>query len=438
MHRLHAGRSVVLLALLAAAGLTVTVLSSAQTPEEQRLLQPEWVTRIAGPLPALPPSPEGPGTWAPWRANYYNEAPGLGREWGLDARQLATFDRNLQAIVTRLREAPVLQEAHRIRLWTPSGSLLAGGEAHGTVPMARRPVEGSVMIGPWVAEWTKRDAKGQLRAAGETSHFIVNVNVIPTAPEAEWMEDAEGVFFPLYRPPSPIPGTQVVAGRQTALLVTRPGRPDPYGPVSRARVIQAQIATYRDADRVVEASLRAAKAELAAYFSPEQTAERERRVRQEADGFIRMNRMTDAAAMERARARELGRQRALETAANPPATDPVFSMVRARDALRAQLDGMSAGERNAPAWVSAASRWLPQALTFVAPGTPGAVPLVQVNPAFFDAALPRTSIQILMLPRMGRYGDAAVARPDRVNPPDLANLLLLRQVDWTALAAALP
>lgn len=438
MRRLRAGRSVVLLALLAAAGLTVTVLSSAQTPEEQRLLQPEWVTRIAGPLPALPPSPDGPGAWAPWRANYYNEAPGLGREWGLDARQLATFDRNLQAVVTRLREAPVLREAHRIRLWTPSGSLLADGAAGGAVPMAKRPVRGSVMIGPWVAEWTTRDAKGQLRAAGETSHFQLNVNVIPTAPEADWMEDADGVFFPLYRPASPIAGTQAVAGRQSALLVTRPGRPDPYVPVSRARVIQAQIATYRDADRMVEASLRAAKADLAAYGTPEQTAERERRIRQEADGFIRMNRMTEEAALERARARELGRQRALETAANPPPTDPVFTLVRARDALRAQLEGMSTSDRNAPAWVSAASRWLPQVLSFVAPNTPGAVPLVQVNPAFFDPALPRTSIQILMLPKMDRYGTAAVARPDRVNPPDLANLHLLRHIDWTALAAALP
>ena len=37
-----------------------------------------------------------------------------------------------------------------------------------------------------------------------------------------------------------------------------------------------------------------------------------------------------------------------------------------------------------------------------------------------------------------RYGMASVASPERVNPPDHANVLLLRQVDWGAFAAALP
>lgn len=410
----------------------------AATPEELRWLRPEWATRVAGPLNPLPPSSEGPGTWAPWRANYYNEAPGLGKEWGLDAKQLATFDRNLQYLVSLLRQAPVLQEASTIRLWTPSGSLISGVGPVDGVPTERLPAMGSVMIGPWIAAWTKRDAKGQLRAAGETSHFMLRVNMIPGQSQASWMKDDEGVFFALYRFPSPIPGTMALGAPQNALLVPRPGRPDPYVPVSRERVIRAQIASYKDADRNLESSLRSARQQLADYNSPPSLAKRQKDIEKEAEGYVRLNRMTEAAALERAKARDQAYVKRLEEAANPPATSPAFFFTRKRDELKAQLEAMSPAERAAPAWVSAASNWQPERYAFAEPNASGAVPLVRRNPDFFDKSLPRTAVQIVDISKLDRYGTAAVASPERVNPPDLANVHLLRQINWAAFAAALP
>lgn len=436
---LGAGAVIVGTLLLGSAPAGARVQTSALSPLAQQYLKPEWLTRIAGPVtPQLPPSADGPGAWAPWRANYYNEAPELARDWGLDAKQLTLFDRNLQSMVATLRQAPVLREAHSIRLWTTSGSLQANFSAVDGVPITRLPAMGTLMVGPWIAEWTKRDAKGQLRSAGETSHIMLNVNAIPTYSEASWMEDAEGAFFPLHRLPSPFPGTMLIGHNIEALLVLRPGRPDPYVPVSRERVLRAQIARLRDADRMVELSLTAAKAELARYLAPAQEAERQKRIAQEAEGFVRMNRMSEAAALERATARERGRQRALEEAANPPRSAPIYSMVRTREALQAQRDALSATERAAPAWVSAGTIWSGDPVSFLAPDAPGAVAIVRRNPAFYDRALPRTSIQLVVISKLGRYGDAAVATQARVNPPDLAGLLLVRQTDWAAFAAALP
>lgn len=412
--------------------------AASATPEEQRWLQPEWVARVAGAIRPLPPSPEGPGTWAPWRANYYNESPGLGKEWGLDAKQLATFDRNLQSLLALLRPAPVLQEANIIRLWTPSGSLISGVGPINGVPMQKMPVMGTVMIGPWIAAWTKRDAKGQLRQSGETSHFMLGVNIIPRTSQQSWMQDGDGEFFPLYRFASPIPGTMALGHPSHALLVLRPGRPDPYAPITRERVVRAQIASYKDADRNVEMSLRAARQQLAEYNSPPSLAKRQREIEKAAEGFVRMNRMSEPAALERARARDEAYVKRLEEAANPPPSSPVFFSTRKRDELKAQLEAMSPAERAAPAWVSAASTWQPERFAFVEPNTSGAVPLVRVNPDFFDKSLPRTSIQVVNITKLDRYGTAAVASPERVNPPDHANVLLLRQVDWAAFAAALP
>lgn len=415
-----------------------TSLALAATPQELQWLQPEWAARVAGPINPLPSSTEGPGSWAPWRANYYNEAPGLGKEWGLDAKQLATYDRNLQSLVTFLRQAPVLQEASIIRLWTQSGALISGAGAADGVPTERQPVQGTVMVGPWIAAWTKRDAKGQLRASGETSHFILGVNMIPGQSQTFWMKDEEGVFFPLNRFPSPIPGTMALGAPQHTLLVLRPGRPDPYIPVSRERVIRAQIASYRDADRNLENSLKAARQQLADYNSPQSLAKRQKDIEKEAEGFVRLNRMTEAAALERAKARDQSYVKRLEEAANPPTTSAAYFAIRKRDELKAQLDAMSPGERAAPAWVSAANNWQPERYAFVEPNTSGAVPLVRRNPNFFDKSLPRTSIQIVEIRKLDRYGTAAVASPDRVNPPDLANVHLLRQINWAAFAAALP
>lgn len=413
-------------------------LAVAATAEERRWLQPEWVARVAGPLNPLPPSAEGPGSWSPWRANYYNEAPGLGKEWGLDAKQLAAYDRNLQSLVAMLRQAPVLQEASSIRLWTQSGSLIAGAGPADGVPTERQPVQGMVMVGPWIAAWTKRDAKGQLRPAGETSHFMLGVNMIPGQAGATWMNDEEGVFFPLNRFPSPIPGTMALGAPQHTLLVLRPGRPDPYVPVSRERVIRAQIASYKDADRNLEISLRSARQQLADYNSPQSLAKRQKDIEKEAEGFVRLNRMAEAAALERAQARDQSYVKRLEEAANPPPTSPAYVLIRKRDELKAQLDALSPTERAAPAWVSAANTWQPERYTFVEANTSGAVPLVRRNPNFFDKALPRTSIQIVEIRKLDRYGTAAVASSDRVNPPDLANVHLLRQVNWAAFAASLP
>lgn len=405
----------------------------AATSDELRLLRRDWhqqVTRVVSPLPM---NPDGPGSWEPWQP--LSGAQG----WGLNAKQLATFDKNLQTLLTKLRSASVLRDAHIIRLWTVSGSLPNTFDTIDGVPKSKLPVMGHLMIGPWPASRVKRDRQGRLRSNGETGHFILHVNMIPEQPAASWMKDNEGQFFPLWRVPSPIPGTQAV---DNVLLVARPGRPDPYLPVSRERVICAQIAQYNKADQILEESLRNARERLVNYLLPENAAVRQKRIDEQAAHFRKWNNMSEALALERATAREMTRQRELEEAANPPKSAPIYNQVRKRDALRAQLNAMTTEERSAPAWVSAATQWQSDLFVFLSPGDSGAVPLVKKNPAFFDKSLPRTSIQILVVDRIDLWAKSADVPPEKELQDylaiDRANLLLLLQTDWAAVAADLP
>ena len=97
---------------------------------------------------------------------------------------------------------------------------------------------------------------------------------------------------------------------------------------------------------------------------------------------------------------------------------------------RALLERLGPAGRKAQAWVCGERpRWSLEHC-FVPAGTPGAVPLVTIDPAFFDPALPRTALQVVSIVALDRIAKGSEqATP---NTPSAFNLALFQSVDWRA------
>jgi hypothetical protein len=269
---------------------------------------------------------------------------------------------------------------------------------------------------------------------GETSHLLVDVNQVPVTAGPPWMKDEAGEFFPLERHASPWPGTTLI-GR--TLLVLPPGRPEPYAPVSRERVLRAFIAAHAEAERRVQNTLKARRQELDDYLSPANEPRRRAEIEQEMRGFMNRNRQDEATARARAEAIDGNYIEKLRRAAEPPPDDPLYEELRTVRALRDELERMPPAQRESPAWVSAALAYPWQPL-LREPGSAGAVPVVRVDPAWFDRQLPRTTLQLLTVGRLDEIAEKAHTARAKAGDPWTAanrvNLLVLQQTDWAALA----
>lgn len=412
--------------------LTSLATASAQTSEESERLTPAWLQRL-GQTPAPPAIAPTRPQWARWSAMYYTTAPSLPAEWAMSPSVMAAFDRQLQDVVAALRQAPIATRPGPVRLWVPSGGLGNGGNRINGVPVKQHPVQASIVIGPWPEKWTRMGPNGVLESDGETRHLDLSVNVVPGP--SDDIRDKQGSFGRLYRSASPLPGTTIVGDD---LVVTRPGKPDPFLVVARQRVLEAQLAALANTERNIESALKNRREALDAYLSPKGQARRQERIDEMVMRYKKNNNKTEEEARRRATEREDKRLHDLETAANPPADDDVFKGRRFVQTLRARLDAMTPTERAAPAWVSAAGRLdMHEVIEFKEPNAPGAVPLVRHNPAFFDPKVPRTAFQIMVVYDLKDTVQGAIeaAASDKAYVvPRWAKLMLIQQTNWVDVA----
>lgn len=398
------------------------------TPAERRMLEPEWLATLRQPVA---PSAGEVGEWFPWHATYLAEARSLPRDLGLSAAEVQAWDQQLRALLEAMQATPVLAQPLG---FSPATSASIGGLWDGPVaPRGRAPVFGMLMLGAWLPEQIERGPDGRRRTDGETSHLLVGVNSLPRGVSADWMTDDDGEFFAIPPLASPFPGTMLVNG---TLIVTRPGKPAPYVPVTQERALRALIAHFGSAEARVEMALAQKRQELADYLSPANEPRRRAEIEAETRGFMTRNRQDEATARQRAEAIERAYIARLRAEADPPADSPLFIEVRRARRAREELAAMSEAQRTAPAWVSAAVQEIASFdAELRATNAPGAAPVMAFNPAFFDPALPRTAMQVLVISDIAtRTRNAHRDASDQRVTPARVNLLVLQQSDWFALA----
>lgn len=418
----------VLVAALCVIGFAVGTGAHAQaTPQEREALAPSWLPLLQQ---SAPPVAGERGQWVAWSTNYAH--PTAARNVGLTDADVRAWDANLRRLLEALQAAPVLRDLNG---FSAGGRASLDGEWQGAGARPRKaPAVGSLWIGTWRPEVAARDAAMNRAVDSDTRRFLMGLNIIPYGPRAPWMHDAQGEFFVLPQLPSPWPGTMIV---RRSLLVVRPDKPPPYLPVSQGRVLQAFAAHFADGEAQAAQVLAMRRQALADYLSPANEARRRAEIETETRRFMNANRMDEASARRRAEAIDQAYVEKLRAEANPPADDPVFGPALAARAARERLASMSPAERDAPAWMSAAPDRVenPFALPLRAPGEPGAAPVMQVNPAFFDPRLPRTALQALTVHDLDGIAEYAHLDPGRARyGPARVNLLILQQTDWQALA----
>ena len=267
--------------------------------------------------------------------------------------------------------------------------------------------------------------------------FSLYINWLPNGPhgradgldKAKWMRDAEGEFFLL--PPSKrqIDGFPVIAGY---LFVTGAGKAPLFVPVSQERAYNAAIRWAQGMIKEAGATQDTNNEVLANFNSPQMKKLRRQVIEEAAARYKDPAKSAAARAKAEADDREQERQ-IREIAGRQAASSPVTKAAKDTIAkLEAKLGALSAAERRAPAYVKLA-RGAFFDREFVAAGAPEAVPLMQYNKRFFDAAQ-RNAPQLLVMSVDSREDFPEPAKQDLVKRVEMA---ITEQTDWRKAARLL-
>ena len=232
-----------------------------------------------------------------------------------------------------------------------------------------RPLTGSVRVG--VLFFRKEDGGSVVPqdAGPDVAVSINDASCVWSGHDVAFVDSTGSIYYDAPQDSSPVRGIPGFSADSSCLVIARRGVPV-FAPVSRERFLRNARDTLLARLRAVDA--KSASAEV---------------------------------------------RRAMQ-----PALDTVRAIARHYDA---ELSAMSPADRRAPAWVKSSEAG---PMDLVAPGTEDARQLVTPNPNLFNAALPRSAIQLMTIDAVAAGGD------------DGASALFARvreSIDFAALAALL-
>lgn len=332
-----------------------------------------------------------------------------------------------------LRQSPALTSLREYYPW------LAYGVDSTVVPLPAANV--SMML--WSADWVEPDPghpdgfRLKPGAWGATpGGFDLYVNLFPLRVHgasdeltpADWYTDEQGPFFRLRQPERTIDGFPVHGGW---LLVTAKAKPPLFLPVSQERALQAFMAEAQRQMSQVGSGQEGFSEGLALYNSTEMKALRRQMIDQAGAGEA--DPVKAAAARAKAERDDVEQERQLREGADATLSmNPAFASVRqAHDQWAHRLEKLSAAERHAPAYTRLdVDAYLQEDLT--TEGEPGAIALMQYNPAYVDRNLSPHVPQILVLPigsvrDAGRSAESLARMPVRERVP----IAIVERTPWS-------
>lgn len=373
-----------------------------------------------------------PGTWRPWTciSLSQNEI----KSYGLTLADINAFKTRLQQIAEVFRSNPVWNKPMGV---DPS---LTGSLFMPSIPAAKKerlPIAGTIMMGCFdhyeVIRPMGNREQHERYVGGETSHIMIDVNMLPSGSGVNMLSDDEGKFYE-----EPV-RTADMGGFPTyddLLIITKNGRPV-WTPVSRERYLKAFIAKRRPEAANAERYIAEQQKKYEAFIAPDAYAARQAKYKAAIDKMASKG----AAAVEHERrywerdeAETLAR---LKRGASRDPKDSVYAgVIAGLKAAEEQLASMSPADRSAPACLLEDLRDQTKS-GLVAMGTPQCKPLVAKNPNFFDPGLPRSVPQIIVVTRFKSLEKIwKEGRPDQKKGSlDLwTTYEVFRQTDWQKVA----
>ncbi len=226
--------------------------------------------------------PNEPGKWKPW--TFINLSSSDLEIVGVTLSEARAFEARLEQIAEIFRTSPV---------WNPPmggdpalSGMAFGPDAHSSraaKKLTYRPIAGYIMMGSFEHFEVIRTPGGQEHperiVGGETSHIMVDVNLLPGGAGVNPLADEDGV---LYEQPV---RTADIGGFPTygdLLIITTNGRPI-WTPVSRERFLEAFIAKRRPEAANAETFIAEQQKSHDAFVAPEAAAARQAKYKAEID-----------------------------------------------------------------------------------------------------------------------------------------------------------
>jgi hypothetical protein len=338
------------------------------------------------------------------------------------------WEKQLKAIAALVRACPVF---HEIRGYYPK--LIGCVQRNGT---GTGPYNADVALQMWPPVSIEHTPTGEPRVRDVWLYNILATLFISINSVGDlgfnWFhaEDNEGRFYELPETRREVAGLPVIG---EFLSISLPNKPPRFTPVTAERAERWIIGNIRRQASADASSLASARRQYEEFVTP---AGKARRAKAIEDAAATLKRPEDQAA-ERRRLQTIDerRERDLKAASMPKAGSPEAHTAERLTQLEARLAAMSPEQRRQPAWY----RRHPEGVRrldygdIVAAGTPGARPLVVPNPGFFNPALPKTAMQLVVT----QPDDNRPTTKDAPEPLRRVFLAVIDQMDWQAVAAML-
>ncbi len=394
---------------------------------------------LGGNIPAWSQSrslPDAPGTWKPWKP--LSSTTGTGKEQAATPAQVKAFESELLALNAILRRATGVASpvGFSVETWGYMTGYHMAEHAPGQPAPGKLPIAGGFTFGAFPIFEYQKNGKTVREDTGETAlqTFLVNQidgNLFDRVRVEDWgpldhdafqkpMPQGEVAGLPRY-------GDGLIIARDPAALWT---------PLPQRAALDLVVKARQLVVSGFEESMAAYAARLAVVRDPAYRAKRMK----EAQEAVAVAKMPNAQAFLKQVEESVGIEEASLVKEMGPATGTGKNLADAKRALSEVTDWIA---QLSPAELAAPSCYVEKGATlrtrFTSIASAGCRPLVRPNYGYFNAALPRSAPQVVIITGIKRCFDTADKYNRDANDPSpagcRANRALVETMDKAAIRA---
>ena len=411
------------------------------TPRQRWLGVLVLLAGLGGGVPAWSqtrPLPDAPGTWKPWKPLSTTTGAGGAKEQAATPALVKAFEGELLALNAILRRAAGVASpvGFSVETWGHLTGYHVSEHAIGQPAAGKMPIAGGLTFGAFPIFEYQRNGKTIREDTGETALQTFLVNQIGPGPiDRGNVADWGPVDTDAFQKPMPqgeiagLPrhGDGLVIARDPAALWTPLPQRGALDLVVKARTIVVQG---------LEESIAAYTAQLAVVRDPAYRAKRLK----EAQEAAALAKMPNPQAFIKQIEESIGVEEASLVKELGPATGTGKNLVDAKRALSEVTDWIA---QLSPAELAAPSCYAAKGTTlrarFPTAASAGCQPLVRPNYGYFNAALPRSAPQVVIITGIKRCFDTSDKYNRDANDPSpagcRANRALVETMDKDAIRA---
>jgi len=415
--------------------------SAMHQPLLQRSLGVLLLACLCGTIPAWSQTrslPDAPGTWKPWKPLSTATGASGAKEQAATPALVKVFESELLAFNAILRRATGVASpvGFSVETWGSVAGYKVSEHAPGQPAAGKLPIAGGFTFGAFPIFEYQKNGKTVREDTGETAlqQFLVN-QIDGAAFDRAAMPDWGSLDTDAFQKPMPQGQVAGLPRYGDALIIAR----DPaalWTPLTQRAALDLVAKARQVVVQEFETSLASYTDRLAVVRDP---AYRAKRVK-EAQEAAAMGKMPNPQAFVKQIEDSIGVEEASLVKEVGPATGTGKSLADAKRSLSEVTDWiakLSAAEQAAPSCYAEKGATLRARFTTVA--TAGCRPLVRPNYAYFNAALPRSTPQVLIITGIKRCFDTADKYNNEANSPSpsgcRANRALVETMDKDAIRA---